>query len=181
MGIWFPRDSTIKIDATGDVTISNATVLDTAFASATEVTAGQKGIIITPGMHSVEIIHLMGVTAQDTTEYQNAEMEEKPPGLVKIAGSIVHQKDESGYDLEIFGTGTAAGGTHTTYEPGKAAPTKCAMLLNLDDGTDEVNYAARNLVFTQYEVSSTGADGHFEISFEAYCLPKDFFGPQFKD
>lgn len=181
MAIWFPRDSTIKIDKSSDVTITNATVLDTAFASATEVTATQKGITITPAMPSVDIIQTMGVTAQNTTEYQNAEMEEKPPGLFKIAGTIIHQKDESGYELEIFGTGTAAGATHTTYEPGKATPTKVAMLFNLDDGTDEVNYAARNLVFTQWEISPTGADGHFEIAFEAYCLPKDMFGPQFKN
>lgn len=180
MGIWFPRDTVIKLDATGDVSLSNSTVLDTAFAAATAVTAGHKGITVTPGMHSTEIIQELGVTAQDGTNYQNAEMEEKPPGLVKFAGTIVHQKDE-GYESEIFGTGTAASGTHTTYEPGKATPTKVAMLLNLDDGTDEVSYAGRNMIFTQWESSFTGADGHFETTFEAYCLPKDFFGPQFKD
>lgn len=178
--IWFPKNSVIKIDATGDVTISNSTVLDTAFASATEITEQHKGFSVNLPIGDVNKIDLMGVTSQDSTDYQNAEVEELPAGMVEISGTIVLPGDEL-MESEIFGTGTAAGGTHTTYEPGQATRTKVAILLNLDDGTDEVSFAARNAYLTKYDISATGADGHFEVSVTFKCLPRDFFGPQFKD
>jgi len=177
--IFFAKEGTIKIDATGDVTISNSTVLDTAFASATTITGQFKDFSITPGVGDVDIINFLGETAQNATNYQNAELEEKPAGLVEFSGTIVVPGDEM-MEAEIFGSGTAAGGTHTTYEPGASSRTKVALLLNCDDGSDEVNFAGRNLVLTEYSPSFTGSDGHLEASVTFKCLPKDFF-IQFKD
>jgi formylmethanofuran dehydrogenase subunit A len=177
--IWFPKESTIKIDATGSITLSNTTVLSTAFTTATDITGQHKGFSINLPIADIEKIDLMGVTAQNGTEYQNAEVEEKPAGLVEISGTIVVPGDEL-MEAEIFGAGTSAS-SYTTYEPGQANRTKVAILFNLDDGTDAVNFACRNAYLTEYNVSATGADGHFEASVTFKCLPKDFFGPQYKD
>lgn len=176
--IWFPKEATIKIDAAADVTIAadGSTVLDTAFSSATAIEGQMKDISITSPVGDVEIIQLMGV---DGNDFQNAELEEKPPGLFEISGTIVVPGDEL-IESELFGAGTSAT-THTTYLPGKATRTKVAMLWNLDDSTDEVNWAVSEAIVTEYNPSTTGADGHVEASITLKGLPKNFFGPQFKD
>lgn len=174
--VFFAKEATIKIDAAADISISATTVLDTAFASATTISGQFKDLSVTSSVADVEKIDLLGTTSS----YQNAELEEKPAGLMEISGTIIIPGDEL-LESEVFGSGTAAGGTHTTYETGLATRTKVALLLNVDDGTDEVNWACTNAVITEYNPSFTGADGHLEASVTFKCLPKDFFGPQFKD
>ena len=163
------------MDAIASVSLTAATVLDTAFASATNVTGQFKDISINLPVGDVEKIDLIGTT----TSFQNAELEEKPAGLCEISGTIIIPGDEL-MESEIFGTGTSAGGTHTTYQTGLATRTKIAILLNADDGTDEVNFAVTNAVVTEYNPSMS-SDGHLEASVTFKCLPKDAFGPQFKN
>lgn len=174
--IFEAAEATIKIDAAADLSVSASTVLDTAFASATDVTAQFKDFSISGGVGDAEKIDLMGTTSS----FQNAELEEKPPAIVEVSGTIVIPGDEL-VSSEIFGSGTAASGTHTTYQPGLASKTKVGVLLNVDDGTDEVNWAIDNAVITEFSPSFTGADGHLEASITFKCLPKDLYGPQFKD
>jgi len=173
--VFFPKEGTIKMDAIASVSLTAATVLDTAFASATNVTGQFKDISINLPVGDVEKIDLIGTT----TSFQNAELEEKPAGLCEISGTIIIPGDEL-MESEIFGTGTSAGGTHTTYQTGLATRTKIAILLNADDGTDEVNFAVTNAVVTEYNPSMS-SDGHLEASVTFKCLPKDAFGPQFKN
>jgi len=173
--IFFPKEGVIKIDAAADITISNSTVLDTAFASATTITGQFKDFNITTSTADVDKVDLLGTTSS----YQNAELQENPAGLTEYSGTIVIPGDEL-MESEVFGAGTAAGGTHTTYEPGLATRTKLAVLFNADDGTDEVNFAITNAVITEYN-PSLSSDGHLEASVTFKCLPRDAFGPQFKD
>jgi hypothetical protein len=176
VNIFFTKEATLKVDAAGDVSISASTVLDTAFASSTAFTTQAKDVSIDTKPVTAAIIHLLGTTSS----FQNQEIEEKPPELVEISGTAVVPGDEV-MELEIFGSGTSAGGTHTTYQIGKATTTKLAVLINADDGTDEVNYAGTNMLLIEYSPKTTGADGHFEFSFKFTCLARDFYGPQFKD
>ena len=173
--VFFPKEGTIKMDASASVSLTAATVLDTAFASATNVTGQFKDISINLPVGDVEKIDLIGTT----TSFQNAELEEKPAGLCEISGTIIIPGDEL-MESEIFGNGTSASGTHTTYQSGLATRTKIAILLNCDDGTDEVNFAVTNAVVTEYNPSMS-SDGHLEASVTFKCLPKDAFGPQFKN
>ena len=173
--VFFPKEGTIKIDAAADVTVSATTVLDTAFASATTITGQFKDFSATSPVADVDKIDLMGTTSG----FQNAELEEKPAPLGEFSGTIVIPGDEL-MSSEIFGAGTAAGGTRTTYQPGLATRTKVAVLFNADDGTDEVNWAITEAVITEFN-PSMGSDGHLEASVTFKCLPRDFYGPQFKD
>lgn len=176
--VFFPKEATIKIDAAADVTISAGTVLDTAFSSATAITGQIKDIDnVKSPVGDVEIIDLFGT---DANGYQNAEFEEKPAPIAEFSGTVIIPGDEL-MESEIFGSGTSAGGTHTTYTPGKATRTKLAVLLNVDDGTDEVNWACTNAIMTTHESKFTGADGHLEASVTFKVLPRDWFGPQFLD
>lgn len=172
--IFFPKEATIKIDASGDVSTSASTVLDTAFASASTITGQFKDISITVPNADVEIVNLMGVTSS----FQNAEIQENPAPLAEISGTIVVPGDEI-MELEVWGSGTAAGGTHTTRQPGLATRTKLALLINLDDGTDEVNISIDDAYMTEYS-PSMGSDDHAEASVTFKCLPKNFF-IQWKD
>lgn len=173
--VFFPKEGTIKIDATGTATVSASTVLDTAFSAATTITGQFKDLSITLPVADVDKIDLMGVTSS----FQNAEMEEKPAIACEISGTIIIPGDEL-MESEIFGSGTAAGGTHTTYQAGLATRTKLEVLFSVDDGTDEVNFAIINAYLTEYNPSMS-SDGHLEASVTFKCLPKDAFGPQFKD
>ena len=174
--VWKAAESVIKIDQAADVTLSASTVLDTAFASGTAIQGVMKDITVTEPIGDVEKIDLLG---SDTDGFQNAEIEEKPAGLVEIQGTAILPGDEVVESI-IYGTGTSAT-THTTYRAGKAVTEKLALLLNLDDGTDEVSYAGTNMRVTAKDVKVTGPDGHYEITFTFKCLPRDFYGPQFKD
>lgn len=173
--IFFPKEAVVKVTTAGAVTVSASTVLDTAFASATTITGQMKDISITLPMGDVDKVDLMGTT----TSFQNAELQENPAGLCEVSGTIVVPGDEMSEAI-IFGAGTAASGTHTTYQTGKATRTKLALLLNVDDGTDEVNFVVTNAVLTEY-TPSLGSDNHMEAKLTMKCLPKDAYGPQFKD
>lgn len=175
--IFYAKNGTFKMDAAASISISATTVLDTAFASATAVTGIFKDLTAEATNAEVDIINLCGTTG----DYQNAAMDEKPPGLVTISGTLVVPGDEVA-TTEALGSGTAAGGTHTTYRIGKASLTKIAFLVNIDNSSEEVNWAGTNMIVTKFgSPKLSGADGHYEMDFEAKCLPTDFYGPQFKD
>ena len=51
-------------------------------------------------------------------------------------------------------------------------------------GTHDVNFngvAMDNVYLTDKDTKITAADGHWEITFTATVLPRDFHGPEFKD
>lgn len=150
-------------------------MLDTAASSGTAITGQMKDINITLPVADVDKVDLMGTTSS----FQNAELQEGVAPLAELSGTIVIPGDEL-MEGEIFGSGTAAGGTHTTYQAGLATRTKVEVMLNVDDGTDEVSFAIDNAVVTEYSPKMS-ADGHLEASVTFKCLPKDCFGPQFKD
>lgn len=173
--IFFPKEAVIKIDAAGTSSFAASTVLDTAASAGTAITGQFKDINITLPTADVDKVDLLGTTSS----FQNAELQENPAPLAEISGTIVVPGDEL-MESEVFGAGTAAGGTHTTYQAGLATRTKVEVLLNVDDGTDEVNFAIDNAVITEYSPSMS-SDGHMEASVTFKCLPKDCFGPQFKN
>lgn len=175
--IFFAKEGTIKIDAAADISLSASTVLDTAFASATTITGQFKNLSVNAlPVGDVNKIDFIGVTSS----FQNAEFEETPAVIAEISATIVIPGDEM-MESEIFGSGTAAGGTHTTYQPGLATRTKLAILFNVDDGTDEINFAATDMPGLSAGDFSMNADGHLEANVTFKALPRDWYGPQFKD
>jgi len=173
--IWHARDAVVKLASS--VTITTAAALDTFFSAGTAIEGTMKDITLTEPASDVEKIDLLG---EDANTFQNAEGEEKPYSMAELTGTLLLPGDEVIEDL-IYPTGTAVGGTHTRYRPGQGTRKTPALLLNLDDGTDEVSFALDNCWLTAKEDSVTGADGHFEMSVTFKCLPRDFYGPEFKD
>lgn len=175
--IWTASKATCKIDAASSVTITTSAALDTFFSSGTAFEGYLKDLKVKLPVGDYTNINLHGT---DAGGYQNQAGEDKPPGLVEITGTLVWDHDEV-LEPEIFGSGDAVNGTHTRYSVGKAAVTKVAVLLNLEDGADEANLAGTNMRLTMGDINSTGADGHFEMPVTFKCLAADFHGPEFKD
>jgi hypothetical protein len=177
--VWHAKESVVKLGLATSVNITAGTVLDTAFSATSAITGVMKDITVTEPMGDIEKIDLLGT---DSNGFQNAEVEEKPAGLVEVSGTLILPGDEEAEQfLYDAGTATTNGTGWTTYRAGKASRRKLAILLNLDDGTDEVNYAGTNMYPTARDAKVTGADGHYETTFTVKGLPRDWFGPQFKN
>lgn len=179
--VWYAKEAAIKLISATGASITSAAAIDTFFTSGTAIEGTMKDITFTEPIGDVDILQFHGVTARDDgVSFQNAEAEEKPAGMGEVSGTAILPGDEA-MEAIIYGTGVAVGGTHTRYAPGNQSKTKVAVLLNLTDGTDEVSYAVDNAWLTAREVKSTGADGHMEVSVSFKCLPRDWYGPEFKN
>lgn len=175
--VWVAPEAVIKMAPASSVTISASAVLDTEFAAATAVTGVMKDITVTEPQRDADKIDLLGTTSN----FQNAGLELKPANMVEVSGTAILPGDEVSEPFIFGSTATAAGGTHTTYRGGQTNQSAVAVLINLDDGTDEMNYAGTNMRVTASDSKVTGADGHWEVTWTLKCLPRDWYGPQFKD
>jgi len=172
--VWHAREVVVKVDASTSIT--TAAALDTFF-SGTAIEGSLKDMTLKWPSADTDKIDLHG---DDANGFQNAEKERKPFGMAELSGTLVFPGDEVVETL-FFPTGTAINGTHTRYRPGTGTEKHPSFLINLDDGTDEVNFAMESTDVMIDEIKSTGADGSFEFTFTAKALPRNCFGPEFKD
>jgi hypothetical protein len=186
--VWFAKDVTIQVVDSDNVTVDTGTTLDAEFTAAAvygvsvkNLQAYAKDVTITEPEGSIDKIDLLGV---DANSFQNAQLDHKPYGLATITGTMLLDGDEV-LEPYVAGTGTAITGSYTRYQVGRRitgnvanvmARKECSILVNLDDSTDEVNFALDNAWFTKLgDKKISGADGHWEQEFEIVCLPKDFY------
>ena len=173
--VWHAKEAVVKLDLAGNVAVTTAAALDTFFGStATSVQGSMKDITITEPMSDMEKLDFLGSDGLVMGSFQNAEIEEKPATLAEVSGTLILPGDEVTESL-IYSAATSISTTHDRYRAGLATIRKLALLLNLDDGTDAVNFVFDNMIATQKDTKVTGSDGHFEISFTGKCLPSDFF------
>jgi len=178
---WFARETVLRVKAA--VSVVTTSLLDTLVAT-TAIESNCKNVTITEPEGSIDKIDLLG----ETSGFQNAELDFRPFGLARISGTLVQPGGEV---LETFMSGSGAavitgnGATHHRYQVGDSTSAKtrvaAAFLVNLDDGTYEVNILLNNAYLTKLgDRRISGADGHWEQDFEAVCLPKDYY-VEYKD
>ena len=172
--IWKAREVAVKFTAT--ITVTTAAALDTFFGAGTGITGDLKEVTLQEPSYEPEKIDLCG---EDTAGFQNADWDEKVYDVATIKGTLVMRGDEQ-LEAFIYGSGTAISTTHTRYRPGDGNRLTPAILVNFDDATDEVNFVFDHAHVKIGERKQT-ADGHAEYDFEAKCLPRDFYGPEFKN
>jgi len=190
MALWKAQQGTVKVDLASNVTITTAAALDTFFGgTATTLSAYMKDITIVIPEGDIEQLNLMGF---DSAGLQNSELDQKAYGLAEISGTMILGHDElllgdvgSTNEHLFFGTGTdipSAGTTHTRYQAGKLlasglpARPESAWLLNLDDGTDEVNIVLDNAFVTKFgDVVLSDGDSHFEVAVTVKARANDFY------
>ncbi len=175
--VWQARETTIKLDTADNITITTADNLSTFFSSSPDITATAKNVTIVEPEGDVDKIDLLGV---DASGFQNAELEEKPFGLAQITGTLVLDSVDRIEDFAL-GTGTTVATDYTRYRVGDGNRPDCAVLISLTDGTNEVYFAMDNAKFTRIgDIKISGPDSHWEQDFKIVCLPRDFYGPEFK-
>ena len=157
--------------ATG-VTITTSAVLTSFFSSGTEFSGVIKDFTVTPPEGDVDVESFSG---EDSNGFQNQKYNESAFSDAQIEGTMVV---DSGEILEsiAYGSGETVDSTHTRYQVGDGnRVADGALLLALDNGTDQYSVALNNIVITKLgDISLTGTDGHWEVSFTAKCLACDF-------
>lgn len=153
------------------VTLASSTDIPGAFSAGTSFAGVIKDVTITEPEGDVEIVNFLG---EDSGGYQNAKFEEKAFTEASIEGTLVVDSADV-LESIAFGSGNTAG-SYTNYGVGDGnRVTDGAILAHLDNGTNEYGAVLNNLRITKYgDITPTGTDGHWEMSFTAKCLPADF-------
>lgn len=169
------RQASIKYLASA-ATIDTSGPIDADFSGGTAVTEA-KNVTVSCPEGAVEQIPLIG----ESSNFQNAMMDEKNYTNAKIAGTLVFDGDEI-LESMFVGTGTTVTTGYTRYQFGSSASGKTrviigGMLINIvNSTTEEISIVLNNLYITKLgDIKLTGTDGHFEQDFEGECLPKDFY------
>ena len=113
-------------------------------------------------------------------KFQNQAKQRTASGTWMVSGTIVLTGNEQFVDLLGLGESTAITGA-TRYAVGDIDATTNATERNLlgalrfflNNGSEEETVVLTNVSMKLGEISPTGADGHYERTFEAVCLAKD--------
>jgi len=185
--LWKPgKISAIKVataitspDASGDLSGEISGTTNTY----ENLQAYAKNITVAIPAGACEKVDLLGV---DSSGFQNAELEDKPFENGGISGTLVLH-DVAVLESFYYGDGTSAtdtGVTGKTYRPGiltSSGRKDSAILMTLNNGLSttsnkKINVLLNNARITKLgDVKISGPDGHFEVEFEATCLPRDFY------
>jgi len=171
------RHATVKF-STAAITFDTSTALDAESWPSTLTQVKDVTLAIPEG--AVEKVDFLG----ETSGFQNAIYDEKPFTVAKFTGTLMMTGDEQ-LEALFAGGGTAISGgwTRRTYGDSTTAKTRViigAIMLNLDNGSEEYTAVLNNVYVTKFERKPTGSDGYFDVDFECECLPVDFTD-EFKD
>jgi len=144
---------------------------------AQNIQARAKNVTIAIPDSAVEVVNFLGV---DTNGFQNAVLEEKPYSNGGMSGTLVLD-DVDVLESLYYGTATVITGGLNRFQAGKlttAGRPSIGILMHLEnsDASKKVSFVLNNAYITKLgDVKISGPDGHFEVEFEAICLPKDFY------
>jgi hypothetical protein len=142
-----------------------------------------KNVTVTPPDGAIDIENFLGI---DTNYFQNAEVSFKPFTMGSITGTLV-VTDVVKVEPWFMGQTGLAITNGTRYQPGCCATGKERQSLGIGiklvqvgalntAGTKNISIALNNAVITKVgDYKLSGADGTWEVDFEAKCLPRDFY------
>ena len=183
MALWRAPHAEVKVDLASNVTITTSAALDTFFSSATSISAYMKNVTVIVPEGDVELVNFLGVTSS----FQNTELDQKAFGLAELSGTLILGHDEvlegqTSHTHLFFGAGTGVdSNAFYRYQAGSITNGEfnrpvSGWLINITDGTDEVNMVLDNALITQFgEVKIDDADGHWEVDVTVKCKPADFY------
>lgn len=164
-----------------------------ALVAADEQVIMCKEISVTVPQVNSEQVPLLGTTATtagsgvlNTGTFQNAIQDYKNATNAEMSGTLALTLANDGTSpvLPDFinlasGTGQAISTTHHRHTFGDSASNQAqnlggAIFLVFDNNVVAGTAAMINATVTITDIKPTGADGHWEISFTANCLPCDF-------
>ena len=181
--LWKPKHiKSVKIiSALSAGTITTAAGLNTFFTGTTgnvnQVQAFSKSLTVAVPEGAVEMVNFLGI---DSSSFQNAELEEKPFDVGGISGTLV-LNDTEVLETLFYGSGTAISTTYRRYQPGilsSSGRPDVAILVDIYDAVSlkRVSVVLNNAKVTKLgDIKISGPDSHFEVEFNAVCLPRDFY------
>lgn len=180
----------LKFD-TAAVTFSESAALDTFYA--TTATVAQliacKNITITPPKNTPKQVNLLGTETVTvgaavpmSGTFQNAIIDEGAFSEGKMTCTMILTGDPTNlpdFIILACGSGQAVSTTHYRYsfgasDSGETQNASGSILLNCDNGYEEVSLVMNNPYVVIGDIKPTSMDGHFEVDFEATCLAKNF-------
>ena len=183
MALWRAPHAEVKVDLASNITLTTSAALDTFFGSSTSISGKLKNVSVIVPEGDVELVNFLGVTSS----FQNSELDQKPFGLAELSGTLVLGHDEiiegqTSHTHLFFAAGTGVdSNAFYRYQAGKVsggdfARPESGWLINITDGTDEVNMVLDNALITKYgDVTIGEADGHWEFEVTVKCKPSDFY------
>ena len=174
--VWTARQTELYIGNTVS-TVETSKTLYGNLTSPTAFSGSAKNVTVTPPEGAVEKVDLMG----ETSGFQNQEIEEKPFGMATITGTILLENEYQSDELLEEWVDTGAVGTSSAsqwyrFRVGDGGRTQCAIVVKLSDGTHEAQFMLNNAYLTKIgDKKISGADGHWEMDFEATCLAENYY------
>lgn len=152
-----------------------------------------KNLTITPPKGETEKVDLLGTESTTTGAgvpstgvFQNAMFDEKPWSEGTLSGTMILTAHNDGTAAKLpdflnlaTGTGQAVSTTYHRHTFGDSTASQVrvlvgCILLNLDNNVEQVTVVVNAPHVNLGDIKPTGAGGHYELDFEAKCLPKDF-------
>jgi len=167
------RDTEIRFALASDVSISTDSTLAAVFSTSTVISAAAKNISITPPETAWELVNFLG---NNSNNFQNAVLDEKPVGAPTISGTLVVYTEDDYLEGFLDNSGTTVASTYNRYQIGNNESPEVAILVTLNNGTRTANICFDDARITKWgDVKISGADSHWEQDFSAICLPEDFY------
>lgn len=175
--IWTAREGELYILTAAQVTPIGSYIGSLFAVAGSKLTGHIKEIKITPPEGAVEKVDLVG---EDANYFQNAILERKPFGLASISGTALF----SGSYLSMWfagrtGSAMADGVTRYQYGAGSLSTyfrTEVGIGVEIKSTQNTLAVFMDNALLTKVgDKSLGGADDHWELEFEAVCLPKDYY------
>jgi len=173
--VWNARNTKIRIGlaSTFDATVTTSTMYNLV-VSPTQLECKAENVTVVEPEGAVEKIDLLGMA----NNFQCAELDKKPFGMVTISGTLIQDEDEI---LEpLFSNSSVAAGVgtvgYTRWQEGNGSRPLVAIVVQMIDGTSEVNLALASAYLTKIgDRRIDSADGHWQQDFEAVGLVKDYY------
>lgn len=175
--IWTAREGELYILTAGNVTPIGSYIGSLFAVAGSKLTGHIKEITVAPPEGPVEKVDLVG---EDSNYFQNAVLERKPFGLATISGTALFS---GSYLTQWFAgrTGSVLPDGVTRYQYGAGSlsayfRTEIAIGVEIKSTQNTLAMFMDNALLTKVgDKALGGADDHWEMEFEAVCLPKDYY------
>lgn len=174
--VWKAKHTKIRIDLASAHSVLTTNTLYNGFTGTpVQLDCKAENITIVEPEGAIDKIDLIGV---DASGYQCGELDEKPFDFVSMTGTLCHDSAEV---LEKFFSASSTAVTsgtiaYTRWAFGNGLRPEVTIVVQLIDGTAEVNIALDNALITKTgDRKLDAADGHWQQDFEAKCLAADYY------
>jgi hypothetical protein len=181
---WCAKEGEIYLARYPMVIFASGTTLSGVFAGTVSgvcFTGACKNITITPPETSWDKQDLLG---KDSSGFQNALMDEKPPGFANLTATLLLGGDETIEDYVVSGTVTSPAG-YSRYQLGgnQSSVTRliACVAMTSSQQEDYVAFGMEDARMIKWgDIKISGPDGHWEQDIAIMCLAKNFYS-EFKN